>query len=395
MTGYRFVSVTRDGIKRTGQITAPGEEEARRAVLADGDLLISLTRADQRHWMKLEAGKEPPSRNVAAFAAELAGLLGAGAPMRKALEVQATGTGSTSLLALSVLRQLENGGSLSAALRQEGRSCALLAEFAAAGEAGGGLEPLLLSGARFLESRRSALERARNALAYPAFILVLGALALIILAVYVAPAMAPVVRESGQNSFLLCLAAFGAWCQAHSAAIFLTLAALTAAGFAAARGGRARAMLSRFAWSAPLLGSIVKDLEIAQSTEVLSSLLEAGSSLETALKFAASVSGPHLSRTYLQLSERIRDGHPAGAAFQAETALPLEVRRLAVLGEQSSALAGSLRQAGRLCFDRAMRRIDRLAAMIGPALVIGLGGAIAALMLTVLGTLSAAGDPGL
>jgi type II secretory pathway component PulF len=395
MTRYRYISVGPDGKRRTGQFDAAGEQEARRTVSANGELLVELKEAGQRDWFRLEHSRTPSPLAAANFALELSGLLGAGAPLRKALEIQSGGAGASSRLAYSVLAHIDNGGSLSSALRQQGGGAELLAEFAAAGEAGAGLDRLLASGGQFLKARQDAISRIGNALAYPLFIAVLGLVAMSVITVYVAPVLAPTLREAGKGGFVLWLAAIGTWVQDHLTPIALALAVAFGLAFLLSRQAGIRRSTAGLIWSLPVFGPIARDIGVGQSCEVLSALLQAGRPLETSLRFASAVSGPVLAGVYTGISEQIRDGATASSAFLSAKYLPAEVRRLALLGEKSSAFATSMGQAGQICHDRAMRKIDRLAALIGPALVITMGGAIALLMLTILGTLSSIGDTAL
>ena len=392
MTRFRYVAVGPDGSRKAGHLDAPGEADARRMVSSSGDLLVELQDASRRNWLKLERRTVLPPAAAAEFALELSGLLGAGAPMRKALDIQSGGSGPTARLAGAVLTHVDNGGSLSDALRQAGGSATLLAEFAAAGEAGAGLDTLMESGGRFLKARTDAISRIRNALAYPIFIALLGLVAMSVITIYVAPALAPTLKDSGQGGLVIWLASVGDWTQANMSWLAAGVAASVLAGSVLMSRASVRRRLGALLWSLPVLGPVARDLDVGQSCDVLSALLQAGRPLESALRFASAVSGPNLAAVYDSIGQNIRDGQVASAAFASATGLPAEVRRLALLGEKSSAFAGAMRQAGRICHDRALRRIDQFAALVGPVLVIGMGAAIALLMLNILGTLSGIGE---
>lgn len=392
MTRFRYVAVGPDGSRKAGHLDAPGEADARRMVSSSGDLLVELQDASRRDWLKLERRTVLPSAAAAEFALELSGLLGAGAPMRKALDIQSGGSGPTARLAGAVLTHIDNGGSLSDALRRAGGSAVMLAEFAAAGEAGAGLDTLMESGGRFLKARTDAISRIRNALAYPIFIALLGLVAMSVITIYVAPALAPTLKDSGQGGFVIWLASVGDWTQANMSWLAAGVAASILGGSVLMSRASVRRRLGALLWSLPVLGPVARDLDVGQSCDVLSALLQAGRPLESALRFASAVSGPNLAAVYDSIGQNIRDGQVASAAFASAAGLPAEVRRLALLGEKSSAFAGAMRQAGRICHDRALRRIDQFAALVGPVLVIGMGAAIALLMLSILGTLSGIGD---
>lgn len=388
---YRYVAITPEGQKIKGQVDAASEIAAKRYVQNNGEFLIDLREAKKREWLKLETQKDPSLAAVSSFALELAGLIEAGAPLRKALDIQADGKGPVSVLAGNAIKMVETGGTFSEALRQSGDAAKLLAEFVAAGEAGAGLDRMLATGGSFLRQREEALAKIKSALAYPLFICLLAVIALLVMMLYVAPTLGPVLADADGAGPILFLADVGDFFQAHASIIFAGFASLTALLFWLGRTGRFGKSFARLAWSIPFIGGMIRDLDTGRACAVMAALLESGRSLENALEFAGAASSPQMQVLCLSIAERLRDGHTASAAFKAETHLPNDVRRLAVLGESSSAFPRAMRQAGQICHNRAMRKLDQAAALAGPVLVIGMGGLIAALMLTMLGSLNSIG----
>lgn len=392
MTLFRFSAIGQDGRKRRGQIEASDRDQARYLLSSNGDLVVDLEESGKRNWLKFERRTEISPQTASDFALELSGLLTAGASLRKALDIQADGDGAVAKFAASVRRDIEAGRSLSLALRSAGGAAETLAEFAAAGEAGAGLDELMAGAGRFLAARGEAVTKIKSALAYPVFILALAIIAIGVITLYVAPALAPAMEQSGEQGMIVWLAGVGIYLNANSTFIFLTLAALVVVLMFLWSRQTIRKRVNQAVWKLPMLGSIARDLDTGQSCDVLAALLQTGRPMEVSLQFAAAVSGPELAERYRSIAIRIRDGQTASAAFSAERALPKEVRRLALLGEQSSTFGKAIEQAGRICHDRALRRIDKIAKVLGPALVIGLGIGVSLLMINVLGSLSSLGE---
>lgn len=388
---FQYVSIGVDGRRRSGQIEAIGPDEARRQIVAEGSRVVSISETTKRHWFEFESRRDMPMETVSAFALELAGLLRAGAPLRQALEIQADGRGGPPALAKEVLRSIENGGSIAAALKSRGGASALLGEFAAAGESGAGLDHLLERGGAFLGARAEALAKIRSAFAYPLFIVALSVIAVLAIVFFVAPALAPILEGSDGAGLIIWMGAAGTWVSERSTMILLALAGVIACLFLIFRQPAIRSAWIRFLWSLPIVGTIGRDLSSGEACEVLAALIETGRPVESATRFAAGISGATLEKPLIRVAERMRDGETASSAFVSETALPNDIRRLAHLGERTSGFAQAMRQGGRICHTRAMRRLDKLAAVAGPALVIGMGLMIALLMLTVLNSLTSLG----
>lgn len=389
---YRYTTLDHQGQKRKGQIFARDSKQALSLLSSNGDLVVDLEEAAKRNWFKLERSLTITPRRASEFSIELAGLLSAGASLRKALDIQAEGRHDIAKFARAVRRDIDAGRTFSTALRSAGGAAETLAEFASAGEAGAGLDEIMEAAGRFLSARDEAIGKIKNALAYPLFVLLLAFLALLILTLYVAPALAPAIEETGKQGIIAFLSDASFFLKSNSTPILIGIAAFASLIVVVSRRADFQKSINKTIWKMPILGAIARDLDTGQSCSVLSALLQSGKSLESSLHFAAAVSGPELSDSYHSISVSIRDGQTASAAFLSESALPREVRRLALLGEQTSTLGKAIGQAGRICHERAMRRIDAISRVVGPALVIGLGVAVSLLMISVLGSLSTIGE---
>ncbi len=393
MTLFKYTGMQKSGKKVSGQLEAENISHAKQLIRSKDLYIVDLSPSKKREFFKFERDISPKPNEVSIFAIELAGLLKAGAPLRKALEIQSKGQGTQADMAKNVSITIDNGGKLSEGIKELGPSAQILAEFTSAGESGAGLDVLLQNGGEFIRSRQEALSKIKNALAYPIFILFLAIISISILIIYVAPALAPALEENGgQSNFILTMAKAGDWFQNHSAILLSGLAGAILISFFILRRPQSKLFINSLMWRMPLIGKILQDLDVGQSCEVLSALIESGRPIDIALEYASAVSGPTLSKSYSQMSLKIRDGALMSSAFEQETNLPIEVKRLALLGEQTSALGLSVKQAGSLCYDRAMQKIDRFSAVIGPFLVISMGIGIAILMLNVLGSISQIGD---
>ena len=68
---------------------------------------------------------------------------------------------------------------------------------------------------------------------------------------------------------------------------------------------------------------------------------------------------------------------------------------MALIGEESGALGPMLARAGRLAEQVALRRIESLSRIIGPALIVALGGLVGLLMAGLLSGVAGLGDAAL
>ena len=392
MTQFLYRSVLPSGKKQSGLIEAGSLSEARRLVHERGEILLDLRESAEKQRFKLERQTGLSLRVTAQFAGELAPLLKAGAPLRKALEIMAEGDGKTARMARSYADGIDRGERLSQLILNNSGQAVLLGRFIEAGEKGAGLAIMADKAANFLNARADSTEKIRGALAYPVFVLLLAVMAMLVIVLFVAPALAPALSETDGASLIKTMAAFGNWVTTNSTIIMLVLAA-SIAGFYLFRNTLGLSeRLARIMDRAPWIGPIRKDLSAGPAADVLGALIEAGTPVADALDTAASLAAYPSKQAFSESAERIRDGTTVGEALSTANALPSEISRLALLGEQTGGLGQSLSEAGRLCQARALQKISRAAAVAGPALVVIIGGLVAAMMLLVLSGLTSIGE---
>lgn len=395
MTRYHYTAIGPNGQKKQGTLDAAGRSAAARQLAAAGERVLTLRNAGKRNWFKPETSMELSQDEAGRFALELAGLLAAGAPLVQSLNILAEGDGARARLANDLARTIDHGRQLSDGLATHGGGAGLLVPFAEAGQAGAGLDAMLERGGTFLRSRATALQKIQNALAYPLFILGLAVIAMTVITLFVAPALAPSFEGTRDGALILFLAAIGEAVADHYRLVLVGLALFVLASFATLRAKPVQKQIGRLLLRVPLIGPLKRDLDAGQALSVLAALLQTGRSLESALYLSGDSSGSSTKDAFERIALRLRDGVPLARAFSSEPHLPLEVKRLAALGERSSALPKAMQQASDLCLERAMRRLEQISSSLGPALVILLGVSVSLLMLNVLGSLASIGGESL
>lgn len=388
---FRFRAINASNQRRNGVIEALDREDATALLRSEGMRLLELSETKSASRWRLELKREFTFLDVAEFSEELGNLLAAGAPLRTALSIQAQGNGAAARLAQFGANGIDAGKQLSESLKDQGAAADLLVEYIKAGEDGAGLEALLLQASRFLRARADSLASLSKALAYPAFIVALAMIGLGVITLVVAPALSPLLATTEDARFLKALAEIGIWVQNNNSTVYLGAACGIGLVFLATKRPIVRRSFSKIVWSAPISGALVRDLSIGESFEVLEKLLTSGRSLDRALVITAQISRLELRHILHSIANDIRDGVVVSDAFAGQSQLPKDVRRLALIGEQTSALAEAFGHAGKLCHRRAVARIDSITKVLGPAFVIGMGVFTAFMLLSVLGALGSLG----
>ncbi|MCF8508646.1 MAG: type II secretion system F family protein [Hyphomonadaceae bacterium] len=392
MAVFRYAALQATGRVRSGLVEAETQDAALRLLSARGETPVRIKPA------RGGAGRARiPRRELATFLADLAALHDAGVPLRRALDVLASGasTARAAQLARLMAERLDAGSDVGRAASLSGTAdLAFAAELARAGEASGKLGDALRFAADMLRRQDEFARRIGGALAYPAFLLFLSLMAIIALAAIAGPAIAPLL-EGAPNppeglTFVLGL---GTALQEHGAIILAGLVATIVGMILASRTAPVRTALAAARARAPFLGAIVRDINCGAFARILGALLSGGASAVIAMDLAANAAPNTLWRgRFREAGQSLRDGRTIAAALASLPGASPELARLTKVGEASGAVGEMLSRAGNIAVERALRRLDQAAAAAGPVLILAMGGFTGWLMSAFLTGLSQLGE---
>jgi general secretion pathway protein F len=135
----------------------------------------------------------------------------------------------------------------------------------------------------------------------------------------------------------------------------------------------------------PVLGPLRRDAAVARVQRTLALLLQARVPLDESLGLAApAAQDPAVGGAVARARAAVRRGDAMTPALSREGLLTATTARVLAAGERTGRLAEALAQAAKLQEADVARRLDRLAALFEPALVLVMGGAVLVVVLTVL-----------
>lgn len=389
---FDYVAVDASGRRVKGAVSAHSDAGAFQRLKYEGlqPLRIHASKSGGiQHSTK--AGLK--DRDLAAFLSELSGLLGAGADMRTALGILG-GAPRQGALARGLATTIGGGSSPSEAFASHlGKNGAFVAALIASGDLPGGMQ----RAADVIQSRVSLRDQFIGALSYPLFVLVSTLAALAVIVLFVAPALAPLVADSGgRPPFVLgLLIGVSAFLQKNGGWLAILLAAVATGGATMARLGLLARAVQNLVLDGPFRrtagGLIFGGFAIS-----LGNMLTGGASMTEALRLAIRSIPTQLARERLSAAvQAVREGQALSSALGKVPAFPGAIVRLAAVGEASGALGSMLTRAGKLEEDAAIKRIETAGRLLGPILIVGLGAVIGLLMGGVLTGVSQLGQTAL
>ncbi|KXV65767.1 hypothetical protein AD949_04110 [Acetobacter orleanensis] len=331
---------------------------------------------------------------------ELALMLGAGLDLDRALRFlieTLPENGSAGRRARKVLTELRdamrNGGSFASALSTRADCFTpLYINLVKAGEAGGALGDALDRLATLMERERKLTTSIQSALIYPAILVVASIGSVVLLLTGVLPQFVPLFTEAGaQLPFLTqCVIAAGDFLSHWGLVLLL---ATIASGFvlrALLAQPAFRLRFDRTLLRLPVVGGLSRDIMAARLTRTLGTLLQNGVSLLSALKISEDVIGNRAGAQAVAAAALVaREGGGLSRPLDNAGVFPPRAIHLMRLGEETAQLGPLCLRAAELHEESARVGLQRLVALLVPAITIIMGavvaGIVSALLLAMLG----------
>jgi general secretion pathway protein F len=317
---------------------------------------------------------------------ELATMLGAGQDLDRALRyLQETAVAPRVTRTLTALRDaVRDGAPLSVALARQPESFPrLYVGMVRAGEAGGKLAGTLTRLAELLEARRRIAAGVTSAMIYPCLLLVAAVGAIALLLTQVLPEFVPLFEQSGarlpaSTQFLIDA---GATISHYGPIALIVLAALFLLARASLRRPGPRLTVDRLLLRLPIIGAVAREVLATRFTRTLGTLLVNGVSLITALGIARDALGNCAAAAAIdRTSQSARSGGGLTPPLAAARVFPLRTIHLLRLGEENAQLGAMALHAAEIHEERTRIALQRLIALVVPAITILMGIAVAAIV---------------
>ncbi|WP_312300961.1 type II secretion system inner membrane protein GspF [Diaphorobacter nitroreducens] len=398
MPAYSFEALDAQGHVRRGTLEADSPKAARSLLRAQ-----ALVPLDVEALAAGAAPGTPPTlaqrlftrpvfnaTGLGVWTRQLAGLVGSGLPLERALTALAEeADDERQRHLLATLRAEVNAGSTFArALAQHPREfsdiyCAVIG----AGESSGGLAEVLDSLADDLEQRQALRAKLIGAALYPAIVTVIAVVIVLFLVGYVVPQVASVFAGTKRALPFLTVAmlALSDVVRNYGWALLGGLVLLAFGARAALAQPRLREKFDAAWLRLPLVGKLARGYNAARFAGTLAMLAGAGVPILKALQAAAeTLNNRALRADALDALVLVREGAPLASALAQKKRFPGLVAMFARLGEQTGQLPTMLQRAATQLGTEVQRRAMQLATVLEPLLIVAMGGIVMLIVLAVL-----------
>ena len=391
MPKYFYKAVKLDGEAVEGELEAVDEAAVVRALQSQGLLPLETRSAGGlRARLGRTRRRRLNQKEIGILTRELATLIEAGLTLDRSLQVLIDLTPEEHLVrVLTDLQQRVRGGAtFSSALEaQEGQFPRLYINMVKAGEAGGALDQVLDRLADYLERTAELRATVTSALVYPAILLFVAALSVILLLVFVVPQFTTLFADMGANLPLPTRIVVGAGdlFRNYWWAMLVVIALIAVVLERWLQDAQVRERLDHRVLDLPLFGDLIWKMETARLAHTLSTLLKNGLPLLSALTLAKEVvSNRRISGLLDEAGEDLKHGRGLAGPLVRLKALPDLALQMIRVGEESGALDAMLAKVASIYDRETKASVQSMLTLLEPVLIIGLGVIVAGIIISIL-----------
>ena len=402
MTTYRFEAFSSTGQTIAGVIEADSLPGAL-SLLRQRGVSPYLAEAAAPESNQISSGNSLPWRGLglesrARMARQLATLLAAGITLDRALYIMHSQTKrkSEQLVLSKILKLVSAGNSLSAALKKTSDQFRTdEVSLIRAGEQSGSIVPVLEELSTLLERRLQLREKLTSALVYPAFLLALAPISLVIIATVLVPNIAPLFENSGATMPFVLGAMIWVADEFQENGVFWVpgFMAIFAAVYLILRNPLVTGTCSGVADKFPVIRTIRRRTVVARISRTLGSLLRSGAPLQTALSAAIDISASTNVQNGLRAArEAVSGGEKLGNALKALPAIGPYALQMIAIGEETNRLDTMLLHVADAEEKALAAYIDRIMVLLTPVMTIVMGLFVGGIVMSIMKAILSVND---
>lgn len=284
---------------------------------------------------------------------------------------------------------IKGGLSISAALSRHPKVFSTFyVSMVKSGEESGKLAETFTFMADYLERSYELISKTRNALVYPAFVVLSFVVVLIILMTYVIPKLTEIIVETGQALPIYTRIIIGTSNFFVDYGLFLIIGAVLLILFMMkyAPSAVGRKTVSRLKITAPLFGDLYRKLYLSRISDNLNTLLVSGVSMNRSLEITAEVVDNAIYQEAIGgIGEMVRGGNSLSDSFARYPHLfPGIIVQMSRVGEETGKLGFVLDTMARFYRREVNNAVDTLVGLIEPLMIVVLGLMVGFLLVAVL-----------
>ncbi len=389
---FNYQATTKDGQVEDGTIDAPNVNLAISGLQRRGLIIVDIKQVGEGRGLGsyIVLGHKVKTKDVVIISRQIATLFEAKVSALSAFRLLASETDNPFLreTLTQVTDDIKSGVSISGALEKHPKVFPdFYVNMVKAGEESGKMSDNFNYLADYLERSYELTSKAKNALIYPAFIVLSFIVVMILMITLVIPKLSDILKETGQELPIYTKIVIGVseFFVSYGAYLFILLVLLILFLRHYLKTLQGQISLSHFKLSVPYVGRLYRKIYLSRMADNLATMLASGISMVRALEITAEVVDNRVFREILtEASVGIKAGEQVSAVFFKYPEIPNIMIQMVKVGEESGKLSFILQTLARFYRREVDNEVRTLVDLIEPAMIVVLGLMVGVLLVSVL-----------
>jgi len=388
---FNYQATTKEGQAQNGTIEAPNVNLAIASLQRRGLIIVDIVAEGAGSWLvRLLASSRVKNKDVVILSRQIATLFEANVSALATFRMLAAEAENPVLrrVLTEITDDIKSGVPISDALSKHPKIfSSFYVHMVAAGEESGKISDNFNYLADYLERSYAQVSKARNALIYPAFIIVSFVGVMILMLTFVIPRLTDVLKETGQEIPIYTKMVIGVSDFFVNYGIFLFILIVILIVFLSRylRTVVGKVSLSRFKLAVPYIGSLYRKIYLSRIADNLSTMLTSGISMVRALEITSEVVDNEVyQRILVEAGANLKSGSLISTVMYKYHEIPTIMVQMMKVGEETGKLGFVLQTLSRFYQREVDNEIKTLVDLIEPALIVALGIMVGILLTSVL-----------
>lgn len=388
---FRYTAVTDKGEKRDGVIDAVNRDLAISGLQRRGLIVTSVKSEDEsKRWFEVTLFEKVPMKDVVILSRQMSTLFEAQVSALKAFSLLAANT-ENKLLSRKmnqIVADLQAGSSIAGALAKHPDVFSdFYVNMVKAGEESGKLTQVFLYLADYLDRQYALNSKTKHALVYPAFVITIFIVVMVLMFTVVVPKLSGIILESGQEipfytKIVLWVSNF-----LVNYGIFLLIFVVVFAGYIIRLAGskQGKKLIDDVKLSIPVVGNLFKKIYLARIADNMDTMLSAGIPIVRSIEITSNVVGNKRFQEILRESmAAVKAGKNFSQSLEIHEEIPKIMPQIIRVGEETGSLGSILKMLAKFYKREVDEAVDTLVGLIEPFMIISLGLGVGLLLVSVL-----------
>lgn len=390
---FNYEAITNEGERKTGSVEAASKDLAIAAIQRRGYIISSLAEGAAKKGIldiTLFQKKTVPMKDVVIMSRQMSTLFESQVSALKAFNLLAENTSNKILAGIlnEVAEDIKSGVYISVALSKHKAAFSdFYVNMVKSGEESGKLTQVFSYLADYLDRQYQLTSKTKNALIYPAFVIGVFLIVLVLMFTFIIPKLAAIINESGAAIpfFTKVIMKLSDIFVNYGIFILIVFVAFVVYLIRFAKTTKGRIYFDRLKITFPIFKNIYTKLYLSRISDNMDTMLSASIPIVRSIELTSAVVGNIVFENILKnIAESVKGGSSLSVAFSNYKEIPSIMSGMIKVGEETGSLGNILKTLGHFYSREVNEAVDTMVSLIEPIMIIMLGLGVGVLLSSIL-----------